>query len=240
MTVGDRPPRRDLDLFTDRLWNDAPAAGATVVISKVSRYVIDLNRAADDVSGAAVAGAKPNNDPGYYRERGVIWRTATDGTPVMARPLTREGFDRRIATFWQPYHDALAAEIERVRQIFGFCILVDGHSMPSLGGGKVRQNRRADVVPGDLDGRSCDTSITRAVAHHFRESGYSVRANDPYKGGWITRHYGNPARSVHAIQIEVNRDLYMDEKTFRADIKGLKRLAEACGGLIPTLARLEL
>ncbi len=241
MTVGNRPPKRDLDLFTDRIWHDAPAHGATIVESKVSRYVIDLNRAADDISGAAVAGASAVNEPGYYKERGVVWRTTTDGTPVMAAPMTLEAFERRIATFWQPYHDALRHEIDRVRSEFGFCILVDGHSMPSLGRTSRRSNnRRADIVPGDLDGCSCNSAVSRIVTDHFRGVGYSVRPNDPYKGGWITRNYGAPAEGVHAIQIEVNRDLYMDERTFRVRPDGLKRLAEACVELLPRLGALEL
>lgn len=240
MTVGPRPPKRDLDLFTDRIWRDAPLHGATLVESKVSRYVIDLNRAADDISAAAVAGANAVNQPGYYKERGVVWRTTTDGTPVMAAPMTPEAYELRIATFWRPYHDALLDEIERVRAEFGFCILVDGHSMPSQGRSLRRSdNRRADIVPGDLDGTSCDGTVSRTVVDHFRGVGYSVRPNDPYKGGWITRNYGAPARGVHAIQIEVNRDLYMDEKTFRARPDGLSRLTEACCELLPRLGELD-
>lgn len=241
MTVGAQPPRRDLDLFTDRMWKNAPSFGATLIESKVSRYVIDLNRAADDISAVAVDGARAVNEPGYYQERGVVWRTTTDGTPVMASPMTTGAYERRIETFWQPYHDALRAELDRIRDEFGFAILVDGHSMPSLGRTMRRSSRRrADIVPGDLDGTSCDLSITELVTDHFRGTGYSVRPNDPYKGGWITRNYGAPHQQIHAIQIEVNRDLYMDEKTFRVRADGLERLTDACESLLPKLGDLEL
>lgn len=241
MSVGPRPPKRDLDLFTDRMWEHAPSVGATLIESKVSRYVIDLNRAADDISAVAVDGAVSVDEPGYYQERGVVWRTTTDGTPVIPAPMAQSAYQRRIDTFWRPYHAALREELERIRDEFGFAILVDGHSMPSLGRTLRRSdNRRADIVPGDLDGTSCNTAVTEVVAAHFRESGYSVRTNDPYKGGWITRHYGNPHHDIHAIQIEVNRDLYMDEKTFRVRPEGLERLAEACLALLPELGELRL
>ena len=237
MTLGSRPPRRDLDLYTDIIYGGAADGGATLIQSRVSRYVIDLNRAADDVSSEAVDGAEAINQPGYYRERGVVWRTATDGTPVIARPMTAEAYARRIDLFWKPYHEALAAEIERVRNEFGYCILVDGHSMPSLG--RRATNRRADVVPGDLDGQSCSRFLLRTVIRHYRQLGYSVRPNNPYKGGWITRTYGEPSRGVHAIQIEVNRDLYMNERTFRIRDEGISKLTDACTSLIERLGELR-
>lgn len=241
MTIGSRPPKRDLDLFTDRMWQGAPARGATLVQAKVSRYVLDLNRAPDDVTAAAVLGAVTVEQPGYYRERGVVWRTTTDGTPVMARPMTEAAFTRRLDLFWRPYHDALAAEIARLRAAYGYCILLDGHSMPSLGRRHIRTpDRRADIVPGDLDGASCDPRLMEAVVEHFRAAGYSVAPNEPYKGGFITRNYGAPLQGVHAIQIEVNRDLYMDEHTFRVRADGLAALAEACVGLIGVVGALDL
>lgn len=241
MTVSNPPPMRDLDLFTDRLWHDAPTHGATLITSKVSRYVVDLNRASDDISASAVSGGVPVDEPGYYQERGVVWRTATDGTPIIPRPMTAEQYQRRLDLFWTPYHDALRAELERVRDEFGYCILVDGHSMPSLGRSLHRiDRRRADIVTGDLDGTSCADEVTTVVVDHFRSVGYSVRRNDPYKGGWITRNYGHPDDGIHAIQVEVNRDLYMDEKTFRVRHDGMKRLTAACIGLIAPLGELRL
>lgn len=242
MVVGDQVLRRDLDLYVDQLWQDAPRLGATLVASNVSRYVLDLNRAPDDTSPRTVQGARIIEAPGYYHDRGVVWRTTTDGTPVMEGPMTPEAFARRIATFHTPYHEALAAEIERVRAQFGVCILVDGHSMPSTGraGHTDPGARRADIVPGDLDGEACAGSLSRLVYDHFREQGYTVAPNTPYKGGWITRHYGQPARGVHAIQIEANRALYMNERTFTPKTLGMGRLREACAALLPKLAGLAL
>lgn len=242
MVVGDQVLRRDLDLYVDELWAKSPELGATLICSKVSRYVVDLNRAADDVSPRTVLGATRIDKPGYYHERGVVWRTTTDGTPVMAEPMSAQAFERRIATFHTPYHTAIREEIDRVVAQFGYCILVDGHSMPSMGrsGHSDPGTKRADVVPGDIDGTSCDAAVTQTVETHFKKAGYTVRSNEPYKGGWITRSFGDPQAHVHAIQIELNRDLYMDEQTFEKRLYRMGKLAEACVALLPKLAAISL
>jgi len=240
MVVGDRTLRRDLDLYVDEIWAKSPALGATLIRSRVSRYVVDLNRAADDVAATTVRGATRVDQPGYYHDRGVVWRTTTDGVAVMEKPMSREAFDRRIAMFHTPYHAAIAEEIERIKAQFGYCILVDGHSMPSMGrsGHSDPGARRADIVPGDVSGTACDPAITWAVERHFKSKGYSVAVNKPYQGGWITRSFGRPRAGVHSIQIELNRDLYMDETTFERRVIPMTKLAEACVDLIPKLAAL--
>lgn len=240
MVVRNKTLKRDLDLYVDQLWRDASAHGATLIASNVSRYVVDLNRADDDISPQTVVGGERVNKPGYYQDRGVVWRTTTDNTPVMAQPMTREAFTRRIATFHTPYHAAIAAEIARVKAQFGYCILIDGHSMPSRGrsGHSDPGTRRADIVPGDVSGTSCDARLTQAIVEHYKDAGYSVRPNTPYQGGWITRSFGNPAQGVHALQIEVNRELYMNEKTFLIKDRGMEKLAKTCGALIPKLGDL--
>jgi N-formylglutamate amidohydrolase len=242
MTVGDRVLRRDLDLYVDQLWERATEFGATLIASNVSRYVVDLNRAADDVSPETVAGAHRVSRPGYYGDRGVVWRTTTDGISVMASPMTLDAFDRRIALFHTPYHSAIQAELDRVHEQFGYSILVDGHSMPSMGrsGHSDPGARRADIVPGTVDGASCGKALANLVERHFKVQGYDVRPNTPYKGGWITRNFGRPGQDRHAIQIEVNRDLYMNETTFEIKEHGIERLADACVSLLPLLGELEL
>ena len=241
MVVGDRLLRRDLDLYVDRFWRRAPDEGAVLIASNVSRYVVDLNRAPDDVSPDAVRGGEKKFDPGYYQERGVVWRQTTGGTPVMDGPLEPEDFQRRLDSFYFPYHEALETEIAETVDQFGYCLLVDGHSMPSRGrqGHSDPGRRRADIVPGDVDGTSCQRTVRWTVEQHYRDNNYSVRSNDPYKGGWITRHYGDPDNDVHAIQIEVNRDLYMDEETFEIKDEGIEKLTEVCSGLLGELAELD-
>ncbi|RDV39908.1 N-formylglutamate amidohydrolase [Bradymonadaceae bacterium TMQ3] len=241
MVIGERVLRRDLDLYVDQIWAKTTELGATLVASNVSRYVVDLNRAEDDISPETVEGGKRILRPGYYQDRGVVWRTTTARTPVMAGPMSKAAFKRRLNAFYHPYHQTLREEIERVKSQFGYCILLDGHSMPSMGrkGHDDPGRRRAEIVPGDVEGLSCDTTLRWLVEEHFREKGFSVRSNEPYKGGWITRHYGQPQQGVHAIQIEIRRDLYMDERSFRIRREGLERLAEACTALIPRCGELD-
>ena len=242
MTVKNQVLKRDLDLYVDQIWQDAPELGATLIASNVSRYVLDLNRANDDVSHKTVKGATEINKPGYYKDRGVVWRTTTDGTPVMASAMTQEAFARRIATFHTPYHQAIHDECQRVKDLFGFCILIDGHSMPSRGrsGHTDPGKRRADIVPGDVERTSCAHALSNAIEGHFKLHGFSVNPNTPYKGGFITRHFGQPKNGVHAIQIEINRELYMNETTFEIKPRGLERLRKACAALLPTLQDLDL
>ncbi len=242
MVVGDRMLRRDLDLYVDQLWADAPERGATLVASNVSRYVVDLNRAPDDISSEAVEGGTAKHKPGYYQDRGVVWRNTTGGRPVMAEPLTRDAFEDRLETFYFPYHETLESEIERVRDQFGVCILIDGHSMPSTGrqGHSDPGRRRADIVPGDVEGDSCAKSVRWTIEEHYREQGYSVKPNDPYQGGWITRHYGCPGEDVHALQIEINRDLYMNEETFDPKPEGMRDLRDTCTEVLDELDALSL
>ena len=242
MPVEGKTLRRDLDLYVDQIWKDSPVHGATLIYSKVSRYVVDLNRAEDDVSPQTVRGAKRIDAPGYYHDRGVVWRTTTDGVPVLKGPMTSEAFARRIATFHTPYHQAIRDEIDRIRDQWGYCILVDGHSMPSMGrsGHTDTGSRRADIVPGDIEGLSCSPAVRMTVESHFRGHGYTVASNQPYKGGWITRHFGEPENGVHAIQIELNRDVYMDERTFEIRPKPIEKLAGVCVDLIDLLADLSL
>ncbi len=242
ISVSERVLRRDLDLYVDEFWRDAPEQGATLLRSNVSRYVVDLNRAADDVTGEAVEGGESKYRPGYYRDRGVVWHTTTTGESVLDAPLSKQDFKQRLDTFYYPYHERLEAELERIRDEFGYCILVDGHSMPSQGRSRHSDTgqRRPDIVPGDIDGAACDTTIRWTIEEHFRERGYSVKSNNPYKGGWITRHYGNPDDDIHAIQIEVNRDLYMHEDNFDKKPDGLATLRRDCTDLLDALAPLDL
>ena len=240
MVVEDKTLKRDLDLYVDQIWHQAPGLGATMLVSSVSRYVVDLNRAPDDVSRKTVLGAVAVKKPGYYHDRGVVWRTTTDGTPVMGGPMSRETFDRRIRTFHAPYHAEIAAQIARIKAQFGYCILLDAHSMPSEGrrGHTDPGIRRADIVPGDVSGSSCDWTLSALVCEHFSQQNFSTRLNKPYQGGWITRHFGQPDQGVHALQIEINRAIYMDETTFKVDVHGMQRLQSACASLLPKLADL--
>jgi len=226
--------RCDADLYVDRLYRvGADDAPETYLAARLSRFVCDLNRDPDDVSrGAVPEHPTARNTDG----RGFIWAVTTTGAPALARPLTLEGWRARTAIH-ATYHDALAQALRRARDRFGSAILVDGHSMPSRGrsGHKDPGRARADVVPGDREGTSCAPALSRFVGDHFKSRGYSVSFNDPYKGGFITAHHGRPADNIHAIQIELRRDLYMNEATYEIADAGFERLSQSLAALLAAL-----
>lgn len=226
--------RCDADLHVDRLYRvGGDQAPETCLAARLSRFVCDLNRDPDDVSREAVPEHHaPRNTDG----RGFIWAVTTAGAPALARPLSLDEWRARAA-YHAAYHGAITTALDRARERFGFAVLVDGHSMPSRGrvGHKDPGRARADVVPGDRDGTSCAPSLSRLVGEHFASRGYSVAFNDPYKGGFITTHHGRPSANIHAIQIELRRDLYMNETTYDLVEPGFTRLSESLSDLITAL-----
>jgi len=229
---------RDADLYVDALYADAPARGAALLTATLSRYVVDLNRAPDDVDLATV----PDHPaPRGVQPRGVVWRLTTDGLPALRRPLTFAELSVRLARYHAPYHEALHAELLRTRERFGFAVLVAGHSMPSVGraGHADTGTRRADVVPGTRGRTSADRRIIELVDAHFRDAGLSVRHDDPYRGGFTTAHYGRPQEGFHTIQIELNRALYVDERSGKRKARDFKRLRRLLAELVEKLGRVD-
>ena len=226
----------DGDLYTDELYADAAAVGATIIRSPYSRFVIDLNRLPGDLDPRSVQGASRINKPGHYGIRGLIWGINTRGERIYRKPLSREVLQRRIDKYYAPYHAALARTLAAKRDEFGFAVLLDAHSMPS------RATRfhsdtgsdRSDVVPGDLKGKSCAPWLRHFVATFWRNAGHTVTLNSPYQGGGITRSHAAPDEGIHAIQVELNRALYMNERTLdRAP--GLRDLTTQCTSFVSSL-----
>jgi N-formylglutamate amidohydrolase len=231
--------RKDADLHVDKLVVGVPALGVPVLLAQVSRYVLDVNRAPDDVDREACPEIER---PARPSARGLCWRTTTDGAPVLVRPLTLTELRSRLQRIHEPYHEKLATLLAERRRHFGFAVLLDLHSMPSMGRPAHSDPgaRRADIVPGDLRGTSCAPALTRLVIDHFKSQSLSVRPNDPYMGGFVTKHHGRPARGVHALQIELNRDLYMDEGTFALKADGAAVTAAMILALIERVKGLDL
>jgi N-formylglutamate deformylase len=144
---------------------------------------------------------------------GTVARVVGDAQEIYDRRLPVDDALRRIETLYKPYHRALRRLFTRVHRDFGAAVLIDCHSMPSTAGAK-DERPRADIVLGDRYGTSCVAIVSDAIEATLRTLGYTVSRNKPYAGGFITEHYGNPAAGLHAIQVELNRSLYMDEKRY--------------------------
>lgn len=230
---------RDADIYVDKLYADAPAHGATMLTALASRYVVDLNRAPDDVDLQTV----PDHPaPRGVQPRGVVWRMTTDGRSLLRRPLSYAQLQDRLEHFHRPYHEALRRELTRLRARFGYAILIAAHSMPSVGRslGTDRAVRRADVVPGTRGGSTAARPLIELVDAHFRQSGLSVRHDDPYRGGYSTTHYGRPREGWHAVQIELNRALYVDEATSEPKGGDFEALQAVLARLVARVATLRL
>lgn len=165
----------------------------------------------------------------------MLWRATLDGRDALVRPLSYAALEARLARYHAPYHDALDRELERKRALRPRVLLVAAHSMPSRARGGPP---RADVVPGTLGGTSAAPELRDAVEAHFRAEGLSVRHDDPYRGGYTTARCGRPRDGVHAIQIELNRGLYLHEPTSRPDEAAIDRLSACVGRLLDRLATL--
>jgi N-formylglutamate amidohydrolase len=233
LVVGDATILRDSDLYVDRLFAHAAEHGATLLTSGISRYVVDLNRAPDDVDRQTV---RDHPAPRPTQSRGVVWRSTTDGQPALREAITYAELERRLARYHAPYHAALEAEIERKRVRFGHAIVVAGHSMPSAGKGG--HGRRADIVPGSRGRTTASERVIDLVDRHFTGAGLSVKHDDPYRGGWSTQRYGQPSRGVHAIQIEINRALYADEASGEPSAGGVARVEALLLSLLDALGAL--
>jgi len=230
---------RDSDIYVDQLYQHAPRHGATLLVSRVSRYVVDLNRGPEDVDSAAV----PRHPKArHVPSRGVIWRASTDGTPLLRAPLTVEQFSRRIERYYEPYHRTLRDTAAKMQEQHGHVVVVAAHSMPSRGrrmlGGKPVP--RPDVVPGTRGRSTADGRIIDLIDAHFRDAGLSVKHDVPYRGGWTTGHYGAPKRGRHVVQIELNRALYVDESTSEIKKKEFAKLRALLDALVAKLGRISL
>jgi N-formylglutamate amidohydrolase len=229
--ASDLDVRCDADLFVDELYQ--LARPSVFIAARLSRFVCDLNRHPDDVSARAV----PSHPaPGNLDGRGFLWEVTTTGKRALTRALSHEEWERRRQSH-AAYHGAIADALARAKARFGFAILLDGHSMPSVGrhGHTDTGRERADIVPGDRQGQSCAPALSRLVGQHFKESGLRVAFNDPYKGGFITAHHGRPAEGIHAIQVEMRRDLYMDEQAYARLPEKMQRMGQILGDLLRKL-----
>jgi len=229
--------RQTEDSYVDELVASAAQAGATVITAQFARSYIDVNRAEDDIDPAVLASPWPA--PLQPTDRtlqglGLVRRLCKSGVPVYRGPLPIAEIRKRIDEYYRPYHLALEQAVVRCAAQFGECYLIDCHSMPGQSSERSAA-RRPDFVLGDRLGESSDPSFTGRVCTLLREMGYTVALNDPYKGVEIVRRYGQPAKARHALQLEINRRLYLNEKTLEKSA-GFARLQADLALFFRTLA----
>jgi N-formylglutamate deformylase len=229
-----RDLRRAEDTHVEKLYDFAPGLGVAWIEALFPRSYLDANRNLTEIDVSLFDEAWTDlieTDPKTLAKvrlgKGLIWRCTDEGTPLYDRRLTVQEVRSRIRRCWQPYHEAVAAAIEAAHARHGYSIHLNCHSMPSVAAKFATDYPglvHADFVIGDRDGTSADPPLSHRICEHLRSLGYQVSYNHPYKGVELVRRYGNPARQRHSVQVEVNRKLYMDEKTLElnAGFVGLK------------------
>lgn len=210
--------RSSEDAFVDRLFESAPQAGAPFIKAGVPRAYVDLNRSEDELDPALIDGApRQGHNPRIASGLGVIPRVVANGQAIYSGKLSLIEARNRIETIWRPYHAALQASLDEAHLMFGEAVLIDCHSMPHEAMDQVARRgiRRPEVVLGDRFGASADGAIVDRIEAAFTRGGLVVTRNTPFAGAYITQAYGRPGRGRHAVQIEIDRALYMDERLIR-------------------------
>lgn len=236
--------RRSEDGFVDEIFGAAPEMGAPLLRANFPRAYVDANREPFELDPRMFVDPLPayanTRSPRVAAGLGTIARVVANGADIYRDKLAFSEALRRIRKYYWPYHAALRELLEETTARFGGAILIDCHSMPSIGGPMDRDagHRRVDFVLGDCHGTACSAEVTATAERALAEMGYHVTRNTPYSGGFVTRHYGRPENQVHALQIEVNRALYMDEcRVSRGS--GLTALARNMKALMDAVGRLD-
>jgi N-formylglutamate amidohydrolase len=232
--------RRSEDSFVDELIAGVVGRGYPLMRAHFPRCYVDVNREPYELDPRMFDGRLPS----FANTRsmrvagglGTVARVVGDAQEIYGARIPVDDAIRRIEGLYKPYHRALRRLFTRLHRAFGAAVLIDCHSMPSTASAK-DERPRADIVLGDRYGTSCVPAVVEMVEVTLRGRGYAVSRNKPYAGGFITEHYGNPAAGLHAIQLELNRALYMDERRYERSASfarvaaDLEALAEAVGAI---------
>ena len=234
--------REGEDTFVDELYADAPAAGATLIAARFPRVYVDPNRSLLDIDASLLSSPWPGPAiPSRKTELGIglIWRLLDTGEAIYARKLTVDEVKHRIVEYHQPYQRAVKKALDEAHGHFGAVWHLDVHSMPAVSS-KISEEgpgkSRPDFVLGDRDGTTCEAAFTQFVARTLEGMGYVVKLNDPYKGVELVRAFSDPAAGRHSLQVEVNRRLYMDERT-REKGPGFEKLRANLARLLQAVAQ---
>ena len=222
------------DTHVEKLYDFAPSLGIAWVEALFPRSYLDANRSDREIDVGMFEGPWPGPVPDAAMlakvrlGKGLIWKYTDDGVPLYDRKLSTEEVPRRIDKCWRPYYQAVATAIDAAHARHGYSLHVNCHSMPAIAASHATDHpglAHADFVVGDRDGTTADPRLGARLAGFLRERGYKVETNFPYKGVELVRRFGDPSRHRHSLQLEVNRKLYMDERTFELR-PGAQRLRE--------------
>jgi N-formylglutamate amidohydrolase len=209
--------RRAEDAFVDELFSAAPGLGIPLLAARFPRSFVDANREPYELDPGMFEGPLPR--PLNHRTTrvaaglGMIPRVAASGEAIYRGRVPSVEIEHRLETCWRPYHGALSALIEQTYRRFDTALLIDAHSMPSSASGVGPRDRdhRVDIVLGDNHGESCSPDLVDSAERWFAGRGLRIQRNQPYAGGFTTQRYGRPSMRRHALQVEINRALYMNE-----------------------------
>jgi len=208
--------RSSEDAFVDQLVGAAPRFGSPLLCALAPRAYVDLNRAVDELDPALIEQIpKASHNPRIASGLGVIPRVVSNGRSIYSGKISAKDAQTRLETVWKPYHDQLQTLLRDCRHQFGQAILVDMHSMPHEAIDALGRSarRRPEVVLGDRFGAAAHADIVDQIEAAFQNAGLRVARNSPFAGAYITQAYGRPSRHQHAVQIEIDRALYMNEDT---------------------------
>jgi N-formylglutamate amidohydrolase len=237
--------RRSEDCYVDELFASAAEAGAPLLKANFPRAFLDLNREPNELDPHLIEGPLPRtanaSSVRVVGGLGTIPRVVSEGEEIYRRKIALGEALARIARLYEPYHKALADLMSATRQIFGAALLIDCHSMPSTAASSSAVAPLPDIVVGDRHGSTTTAALVERIEHLFRRHGLKVQRNRPYAGGFITECYGRPAKGFHAVQIEINRAIYMNERTLvrHSGFSALKKInAEILLALLPDVQSL--
>ncbi|MCX7565580.1 N-formylglutamate amidohydrolase [Sulfitobacter sp. F26169L] len=210
--------RSSEDAFVDLLFECAPHFGAAFIKAGAPRAYVDLNRARDELDPALIEGVRrAGHNPRIASGLGVIPRVVANGRAIYRGKMTVHEAQERIVQYWEPYHKRLQSLLDAAHTRHGQTVLIDCHSMPheAMNGVARSGMRRPDVVLGDRFGAAASGDVVDRTEEAFADAGFVVTRNTPFAGAYITQAYGRPAKGQHAVQVEIDRSLYMNEQLIR-------------------------
>jgi N-formylglutamate amidohydrolase len=229
--------RRSEDAYVEELFSFVTGLGAPLLHAHFPRAYLDLNREPYELDPVLFRDGLPHyantQSVRVVGGLGTIARIVSESDEIYREPLSVNAALERINRLYTPYHETLSSLLDEAKSAFGFSVLIDCHSMPSSPISE-QGGVRPDFVLGDRFGTSCSGELTRLAAGQLKAQGYAVTLNKPYAGGYITEHYGRPHKGQHALQIEINRALYMDETRFEKS-DGFERLRDDLQAMVRAL-----